>query len=186
MLHRNLRRDPMLKEKPRRQTPHREDHHHAGPIAPKLLQQCQPPERSENIEFEPQHNTWGPRQIRRWTPPFTCAHGPRHTLHRTPRSEFISKVAVRLVGKEALLQETLSSSQSQHRRPTTPRCFILTQSLTKQLQTDQEQTSNTTAQRHISPVVHPRQIPQVIRTGQTGVTWAARDEQHPWDNSPKS
>jgi hypothetical protein len=43
-----------------------------------------------------------------------------------------------------------------------------TQSLAKQLQTEQEQTSNTTAQRHTSPSVHPRQIPQVIRTGQTG------------------
>jgi hypothetical protein len=45
-----------------------------------------------------------------------------------------------------------------------------TQSLAKQLQKDQEQTNNTTAQRHTSPAVHPRQIPQVVRTGQTGVT----------------
>jgi hypothetical protein len=60
------------------------------------------------------------------------------------------------------------------------------QSLAKQLQKDQEQTSNTMAQRHTSPAVHPRQIPLVVRTGQTGVTWAARDEQHPWVNSPKS
>jgi hypothetical protein len=43
-----------------------------------------------------------------------------------------------------------------------------TQSLAKQLQKDQEQTSNTTTQRHTSPVVHPRQIPQVVRTGQIG------------------
>jgi hypothetical protein len=43
-----------------------------------------------------------------------------------------------------------------------------TQNLAKQLLTDQEQTSNTTAQRHTSPAVHPRQIPQVIRTGQIG------------------
>jgi hypothetical protein len=43
-----------------------------------------------------------------------------------------------------------------------------TQSLAKQLQTDQEQTSNTTAQRHTSSIVHPRQIPQEIHTGQTG------------------
>jgi hypothetical protein len=62
----------------------------------------------------------------------------------------------------------------------------LTQSLPKQLQTDQEQSSNTTTQRRTSPAVHPRQIPQVVRTGQTGVTWAARDEQHPRVNSPKS
>jgi type II secretory pathway component PulJ len=39
-----------------------------------------------------------------------------------------------------------------------------TQSLSKQLQTDQEQTSNTTAQRHTSPAVHPRQIPQRVHT----------------------
>jgi hypothetical protein len=44
----------------------------------------------------------------------------------------------------------------------------LTQSLAKQLQADQEQTSSTTAQRHTSPAVHARQIPQVIRIGQTG------------------
>jgi hypothetical protein len=44
----------------------------------------------------------------------------------------------------------------------------LTQSLPKQLQTDQEQSSNTTTQRHTSPAVHPRQIPQVVRTSQTG------------------
>jgi hypothetical protein len=42
-----------------------------------------------------------------------------------------------------------------------------TQSLAKQLQKDQVQTSNTTTQRHTSPEVHPRQIPQVVRTGQT-------------------
>jgi hypothetical protein len=43
-----------------------------------------------------------------------------------------------------------------------------TQSQAKQLQKDQEITSNTTAQRHTNPAVHPRQIPQVVRTGQTG------------------
>jgi hypothetical protein len=43
-----------------------------------------------------------------------------------------------------------------------------TQSLAKQLQTDQELTSSTTTQRHTSQVVHPRQIPQVAHTGQTG------------------
>jgi hypothetical protein len=42
-----------------------------------------------------------------------------------------------------------------------------TQSLAKQLQTDQEQTSSTTTQRHMSQAVHPRQIPQVAYTGQT-------------------
>jgi hypothetical protein len=42
-----------------------------------------------------------------------------------------------------------------------------TQNLTKQLQTDQELTSSTKTQRHTSQAVHPRQIPQVARTGQT-------------------
>jgi hypothetical protein len=42
-----------------------------------------------------------------------------------------------------------------------------TQNLARQLQTDQELTSNTTTQKHTSPAVHPRQIPQVICTGQT-------------------
>jgi hypothetical protein len=43
-----------------------------------------------------------------------------------------------------------------------------TQNLTKQLQTDQELTSSTKTQRHTSQAVHPRQIPQVTHTGQTG------------------
>jgi hypothetical protein len=43
-----------------------------------------------------------------------------------------------------------------------------TQNLTNQLQTNQEQTSNTKTQRHTSQAVHVRQIPQVTRTGQTG------------------
>jgi hypothetical protein len=42
-----------------------------------------------------------------------------------------------------------------------------TQNLTKQLQTDQELTSNTKTQRHTSQAVHLRQIPQVTHTGQT-------------------
>jgi hypothetical protein len=45
-----------------------------------------------------------------------------------------------------------------------------TQSLAKQLQTDQKLTSSTTTQRHTSQVVHTRQIPQVAYTGQTGRT----------------
>jgi hypothetical protein len=44
----------------------------------------------------------------------------------------------------------------------------LAQSLPKQLQIDQEQSSNTTTQRHTSPAVHQRQIPQVVCTGRTG------------------
>jgi hypothetical protein len=43
-----------------------------------------------------------------------------------------------------------------------------TQDLTKQLQTDQELTSSTKTQRHTSQGIHPRQIPQVACTGQTG------------------
>jgi hypothetical protein len=41
----------------------------------------------------------------------------------------------------------------------------LTQNLTKQHQTDQELTSSTKTQIHTSQAVHPRQIPQVTRTG---------------------
>jgi hypothetical protein len=40
-----------------------------------------------------------------------------------------------------------------------------TQNLTKQLQTDQELISSTKTQRHMSQGVHPRQIPQLARTG---------------------
>jgi hypothetical protein len=43
-----------------------------------------------------------------------------------------------------------------------------TQNLAKQLQTDQELTSCTKTQRHASQAVHPRQIPQVACTSQTG------------------
>jgi hypothetical protein len=42
-----------------------------------------------------------------------------------------------------------------------------TQNLTNQLQTNQELTNSTKTQRHTSQAVHPRQIPQVTRTGQT-------------------
>jgi hypothetical protein len=43
-----------------------------------------------------------------------------------------------------------------------------TQNLPNQLQTNQELTSSTKTQRHTSQVVHPRKIPQMTRTGQTG------------------
>jgi hypothetical protein len=43
-----------------------------------------------------------------------------------------------------------------------------TQNLTKQLQIDQELTSSTKTRRHMSQAVHPRQIPQVTHTSQTG------------------
>jgi hypothetical protein len=52
-----------------------------------------------------------------------------------------------------------------------------TQNLTKQLQTDQELTNSTKTQRHTSQAVHPRQIPQVARTGQTG-----QEHQSNWCN----
>jgi hypothetical protein len=65
------------------------------------------------------------------------------------------------------------------------------QNLTKQLQTDQELTSSTKTQRHkqftrgkshkwLAPVRPAKS------TDQTGVTWAAKDEQHPRVNSSKS
>jgi hypothetical protein len=43
-----------------------------------------------------------------------------------------------------------------------------TQNLTNQLETNQELTSSTKTQNHTSQAVHPMQIPQVTRTGQTG------------------
>jgi hypothetical protein len=43
-----------------------------------------------------------------------------------------------------------------------------THNLAKQVQTNQEQTSSTKTQRHTSQAVHPRKIPQVACTGQTG------------------
>jgi hypothetical protein len=68
-----------------------------------------------------------------------------------------------------------------------------TQSLRKQLQTDQELTRSTMTQKHSSQAVHPRQIPQVAYTGQTGhghrsdrSSLGSSDEQHPRVNSPKS
>jgi hypothetical protein len=42
-----------------------------------------------------------------------------------------------------------------------------TQSLAKQLQTDQELTSNNTTQRHTNSATHPRQIPQRAHISQT-------------------
>jgi hypothetical protein len=56
-----------------------------------------------------------------------------------------------------------------------------TQSLAKQLQTDRELTRSTTTQRHTSQAVHPRQIPQVAYTGQTGHTH--RSDQPSLDSS---
>jgi hypothetical protein len=68
-----------------------------------------------------------------------------------------------------------------------------TQSLAKQLQKDQELTSNTTAQStRVQQLTQGKShklfapVRLVKSTGQTGVTWAARDEPHPRVNSPKS
>jgi hypothetical protein len=65
------------------------------------------------------------------------------------------------------------------------------QTQAEHLQNRQEQTSTNTTQKHTDSATHPRQIPKraqpvrpVKSTGQTGVTWAARDEQNPWVNSP--
>jgi hypothetical protein len=60
------------------------------------------------------------------------------------------------------------------------------QNLAKQLQTGQELTSKNTTKRPTDQANRPRQITQKGYTGQTGHAWAARDEQHPWVNSPKS
>jgi hypothetical protein len=68
-----------------------------------------------------------------------------------------------------------------------------TQNLARQHQTDQELTSNSPTQRHTDLAAHRGKshkgltpIRSVKSTGQTGVTWAARDEQYPRVNSPKS
>jgi hypothetical protein len=57
-------------------------------------------------------------------------------------------------------KNTLKTQPAQKENPT--------QSLAKQPQTDQELTSNTTAQKHTSPTDHPRKIPQMVHIGQTG------------------
>jgi hypothetical protein len=66
------------------------------------------------------------------------------------------------------------------------------QSQAKQLQADQELTSNNTTPKHTNSETHSRQIPQrltpvrpVKSTGQTGL-WAARDELNVRVNSSKS
>jgi hypothetical protein len=69
-----------------------------------------------------------------------------------------------------------------------------TQSLAKQLQTDQELASNNTTKKNTRDQQLTRgkshnwltPVRPVKSTGQTGVTWAARDEQNPWVNSSKS
>jgi hypothetical protein len=57
----------------------------------------------------------------------------------------------------------------------------------------QTRNSCNTGQQRTHPDVHPSKIPtrvapvrSVKSTGQTGVAWVARDEQHPWVNSTKS
>jgi hypothetical protein len=56
-----------------------------------------------------------------------------------------------------------------------------TQNLTNQLQTDQGLTSSTKIRRHTSQAVHPRQIPQVARTGET-----SQEHQLDWCNMGNS
>jgi hypothetical protein len=51
-----------------------------------------------------------------------------------------------------------------------------TQNLAKLLETCQELTISNTRQQGTHQDVHPRQLPQKACTGQTGHTWAARDE----------
>jgi hypothetical protein len=56
----------------------------------------------------------------------------------------------------------------------------------KHLRNCQELTSANTTQRHMDSATHPRKIPQRAHTNQTGVTYAARDEQNPRVISSKS
>jgi hypothetical protein len=78
-------------------------------------------------------------------------------------------------------------------KPQPARKENLTQDLTKHHKTDQELTSSTKTQGHTSQAVHRGKchkrlapIRPIKSTGQTGVAWAARDEQHPRVNTPKS
>jgi hypothetical protein len=98
----NIRRDPKMKEDkkdadtttPRRPPPCRAHRRSTVATSP-------PPKQHEDTESEPQHNARGPRRIRRWTPPHSCAgatpHSPRNSCSR-----FVSKVAVKVVSRDAL------------------------------------------------------------------------------------
>jgi deoxyribodipyrimidine photolyase len=67
-----------------------------------------------------------------------------------------------------------------------------TENLAKQTQPNQELTSNTKTHTRVKQFTQGKShkwlapVRLVHRTGQTGVTWAARDEQHPRVNSPES
>jgi hypothetical protein len=105
-------------------------------------------------------------------------HGLLPVLHRSDRSP----VPVRPVDRSSQaggysshttsvpksLSDFSRSWNKKHSQNTTFTEGKPTQSLAKQLQTDQELTSSTTTQSHTSQAVHPRQIPQVSYTGQTG------------------
>jgi hypothetical protein len=104
-------------------------------------------------------------------------HGLLPVLHRSDRWPAPVRLVDRAGQADGYSSRTTSvpESLSDFSRPwnkNTPktqpaRKENLTQSLPKQLQTDQEQSSNTTTQRHTSPAVHRRQIQPVVRTGQT-------------------
>jgi len=72
-------------------------------------------------------NAWGPRHIRRWTPPHsrrleeTPHAGPRHVRHNTPRHKSVSEVAIRM---EAELPRFLEPRKNSH-APTEDRHHLI-------------------------------------------------------------
>jgi hypothetical protein len=105
-------------------------------------------------------------------------HGLLPVLHRSNRWPAPVKPVDRAghVGGYSSLTTSVPESLSDFSRPwnknipktESARKENPTQNLTNQLQTNQELTSSTKTQRHTSQAVHSRQIPQVIRTAQTG------------------
>jgi hypothetical protein len=96
-------------------------------------------------------------------------------------------------GKQQMHSEVLGSfsdssrpwNKNHHQRTTCQEGKPLTKlsKTTPNYPRTREQENGTTPHEHSSS---PRQIPQRASTGQTGHAWAARDEQHPRVNSPKS
>jgi hypothetical protein len=105
-------------------------------------------------------------------------HGLLPVLHRSDRWPALVRPVDRAGQDGGYSSRTTSvpeslSDFSRPRNKTSPktqpaRKEYPTQNLTKQHQTDQELINSTKTQRHTSQAVHPRQIPQVTRTGQTG------------------
>jgi hypothetical protein len=100
-------------------------------------------------------------------------HGLLPVLHRSDRwTELVRPVAT-AAAQQVFQRGSVTSlgpgietpPKTQPARKENP-----TQSLAKQLQTDQELTSSTPTQEHTSQAVRPRQIPQVAYTSQTGHT----------------